>query len=109
MFVNDHALKRANITSDTPELEGGTIVRDETTGEPTGELKQSAAQRGVDGYERTKMEFETVAEPETAVLESETVVPEAETDVFVPDEYENLNDCECRAEAAFAPVLKRCV
>jgi len=40
--VNSAALGAAGITRDTSQPEGGTIVKDETTGEPTGVLKELA-------------------------------------------------------------------
>lgn len=41
-FGNTKALELAGITGDTPNPEGGRIVRDATTGEPTGLLYESA-------------------------------------------------------------------
>src|SRR6266550_5581869 len=41
--VNSKALKLAGITKDTPNPEGGVIVRDEATGEATGVLLENAA------------------------------------------------------------------
>lgn len=40
-WLNSEALRRCGISRDTPDPEGGVIVRDET-GEPTGELLESA-------------------------------------------------------------------
>ena len=40
--VNSAALKIAGISRDTPQPDGGTIVRDEATGEPSGVLKELA-------------------------------------------------------------------
>jgi predicted amidohydrolase YtcJ len=42
MVVNTPVLRAAGITRDTPDPPGGTIVRDERTGEPTGVLKDEA-------------------------------------------------------------------
>lgn len=42
MVVNTPVLELAGITRDTPDPAGGTIVRDEVTGEPTGVLKDEA-------------------------------------------------------------------
>jgi predicted amidohydrolase YtcJ len=42
IVVNSKALELAGITRDTPDPEGGTIVRDAATGEPTGVLKDEA-------------------------------------------------------------------
>ena len=42
LWVNSRALMAANITRDTPDPEGGVIVRDPVTGEPTGVLKEAA-------------------------------------------------------------------
>ncbi|MEA3344881.1 MAG: amidohydrolase [Chloroflexota bacterium] len=42
LWVNSHALELAEITVDTPDPEGGEIVRDPATGEPTGILKERA-------------------------------------------------------------------
>lgn len=41
-LVNKAALDAAGITADTPDPDGGTIVRDPETGEPTGLLKEAA-------------------------------------------------------------------
>ena len=41
-WVNSLVLKQSNITRDTPDQAGGTIVRDPNTGEPTGILKETA-------------------------------------------------------------------
>ena len=41
-LVNSKALELAGITKDTPDPPGGHIVRDETTGQPTGLLIESA-------------------------------------------------------------------
>ena len=41
--VNSKALELAGITKDTPNPEGGVIVRDEATGEATGVLLENAA------------------------------------------------------------------
>lgn len=43
VWVNSYALKLAGITADTEVPEGGEIVIDEKTGEPTGILKESAS------------------------------------------------------------------
>jgi predicted amidohydrolase YtcJ len=42
LVANSIALRIAGITKDTPDPAGGTIVRDERTGEPTGVLKDEA-------------------------------------------------------------------
>ncbi len=42
LWVNSRALQAAKITSDTPDPEGGIIVRDPATGEPSGVLKEAA-------------------------------------------------------------------
>jgi len=41
-LANSYALKLAEITKDTPNPDGGTIVKDPITGEPTGMLKDKA-------------------------------------------------------------------
>ena len=41
-LANSLVLKMANITKDTPDPEGGTIIKDPVTGEPTGVLKDEA-------------------------------------------------------------------
>jgi predicted amidohydrolase YtcJ len=41
--VNSNVLKLANITKDTPDPVGGTIVKDPNTGEPTGVLRETAS------------------------------------------------------------------
>jgi len=41
-LANSYVLKLAGITKDTPSPEGGLIVKDTKTGEPTGILKESA-------------------------------------------------------------------
>jgi len=41
-LVNSTALERAGIAIDTPNPQGGEIVRDPDTGEPTGHLKENA-------------------------------------------------------------------
>lgn len=41
-LANSYALKLAGITKDTPSPEGGLIVKDKNTGEPTGILKDNA-------------------------------------------------------------------
>jgi hypothetical protein len=41
-LANSLALRAAGITKATPEIPGGTIVRDKRTGEPTGVLKDNA-------------------------------------------------------------------
>ncbi len=47
VWVNSRALQAANITRATPDPDGGVIVRDPSTGEPTGVLKENA-QRLID-------------------------------------------------------------
>ncbi len=42
-WANSKALAAAHINKDTPDPAGGTIVRDPTTGEPTGAIKEDAA------------------------------------------------------------------
>ena len=42
MVINSRAMQIAGITRDTPDPPGGTIVRDERSGEPTGVLKDEA-------------------------------------------------------------------
>lgn len=42
VLVNSLALEMAGVTGETPDPPGGTIVRDRTTGEPTGVLKDDA-------------------------------------------------------------------
>lgn len=42
VWVNSAALARAGITAETPDPEGGLIVRDPTTGQPTGLLAERA-------------------------------------------------------------------
>jgi len=42
IWVNSLVLRQAGITRDTPDPSGGTILRDEDTGEPTGILQESA-------------------------------------------------------------------
>ncbi|MFC1613961.1 amidohydrolase [Gemmatimonadota bacterium] len=42
MLVNSVILKQFDITADTPDPPGGTIVRDPSTGEPTGVLQENA-------------------------------------------------------------------
>lgn len=42
VWVNSKALEAANVTRDTPDPDGGIIVRDATTGEASGVLKESA-------------------------------------------------------------------
>lgn len=41
-LANTAALQRAGITKQTPDPEGGTIIKDAATGEPTGMLKDAA-------------------------------------------------------------------
>ncbi len=43
-LANSYVLKLAGITKDTPNPEGGLIVKDPNTGEPTGVLKDNAMQ-----------------------------------------------------------------
>ena len=42
MWVNSIALEQANITTETPDPDGGRIERDPRTGEPTGTLRETA-------------------------------------------------------------------
>ena len=44
LWVNSLALQLAGVDATTPDPPGGRIVRDETTGEPTGILSESAAE-----------------------------------------------------------------
>ncbi|HUU28283.1 MAG TPA: amidohydrolase [archaeon] len=43
VLINSYLLKESGITRKTPDPEGGAIVRDPVTGEPTGVLKENAA------------------------------------------------------------------
>jgi predicted amidohydrolase YtcJ len=43
IYLNSFALEKAGITRDTPSPEGGTIVKDPETGEPTGRLVENAS------------------------------------------------------------------
>lgn len=49
-WVNSPALEEAGITSRTPDPEGGTIERDPETGEPSGALRDKAAEMMVDQH-----------------------------------------------------------
>jgi len=42
VWVNSYVIKQSGITRQTPDPDGGTIVRDPQTGEPTGIFKESA-------------------------------------------------------------------
>jgi len=42
LLINSYVLKKSGITRETPDPEGGKIVRDPATGEPTGVLKENA-------------------------------------------------------------------
>jgi hypothetical protein len=44
IWVNSYVLKMSAITKDTPDPPGGTIVKEPTTGEPTGILKETAGE-----------------------------------------------------------------
>ena len=44
IWVNSYVLKMSGITKDTPDPPGGTIVKEPTTGEPTGILKETAGE-----------------------------------------------------------------
>ena len=44
-WANSAALAAAHVTKSTPDPPGGTIVRDAATGEPTGAIKEDAADR----------------------------------------------------------------
>ena len=65
-FVNGAALRLAAITRDTPNPAGGEIVKD-STGEPTGLLKESA--QGLMGRARAKLPRLTKAEEEARFRE----------------------------------------
>src|SRR5204863_8985091 len=60
-FVNGVALRLAGVTRDTPNPAGGEIVKD-STGEPTGLLKESA--QGLMSRARAKLPHLTRAEGE---------------------------------------------
>ena len=62
LWVNSEALRRANINRDTPDPEGGRIVRDDR-GEPTGMLLETAAQLVV-----SQIPLVTVGEMHDAVI-----------------------------------------
>jgi len=42
VWVNSYVIKMSGITKDTPDPPGGTIVKDQATGEPTGVFKETA-------------------------------------------------------------------
>lgn len=42
IIANTLALRECNVTRDTPSPQGGTVVKDPVTGEPTGELRERA-------------------------------------------------------------------
>ena len=42
IIANTQALQERGVTRDTPSLQGGTVVKDPVTGEPTGELRERA-------------------------------------------------------------------
>ena len=49
-LANSLALKLAGITRDTPDPQGGEIVKDKKTGEPTGILRDNAMRPGRRGH-----------------------------------------------------------
>ncbi len=63
LWVNSLALRRAQITRDTPDPAGGVIERDSETGEPTGTLRESAIQL----VEKVLPDY-TIAERKNALL-----------------------------------------
>lgn len=65
MALNSMALNAAGITADTPDLAGGRIDRDPSTGEPTGVIREKAMQ-----WLRRVVPHPTKAEISSAIVET---------------------------------------
>ncbi|HEY1296452.1 MAG TPA: amidohydrolase [Chloroflexota bacterium] len=61
IVANSEALKARGVTPETPDPQGGTVVKDSATGEPTGVLRERA-QYLVKSREAGQLDLETIAE-----------------------------------------------
>ncbi|HYS53044.1 MAG TPA: amidohydrolase [Thermoanaerobaculia bacterium] len=87
-LANSLALKMANVTRDTPDPAGGTIVRD-ANGEPTGILKD-AAQSFVDAVIPSAPTDERVAAAKAALAEAARLGVTAFVDMSSGEAYEDF-------------------
>ncbi len=100
-LANSYALKLAGITKDTPSPEGGLIVKDPLTGEPTGMLKDNAMNL-VFGVIPSSSEEEYLRAAESALAEANrygvTSVQDItySKDLEIYQRLENENKLTCR-------------
>src|SRR5207244_11486694 len=87
-LANSLALKMANVTRDTPDPAGGTIVRD-ANGEPTGILKD-AAQSFVDSVIPSASTDERVTAAKRALAEAARFSVTALVDMSTGEAYESF-------------------
>ncbi len=100
-LANSYALKLAGITKDTPSPEGGLIVKDPLTGEPTGMLKDNAMNL-IFGVIPSSSEEEYLRAAESALAEANrygvTSVQDItySKDLEIYQRLENENKLTCR-------------
>lgn len=92
-LANSLALKLAGITKDTESPEGGLIVKDKKTGEPTGILKDNAMDL-VENVIPPKSEFEYIEATEAALIYARELGVTTVEDITFPSDLNAYQELE---------------